>query len=66
MAKKAYNVTIVRYGSIPVWAENESEAMEIADRQKTDTVNWSDDWMPTDADVDEDLTYGECITKAAF
>jgi len=46
-------VTIVRYGSLFVEADSESEAMDIADRQTTDTVNWSDDWTPTDAEPDD-------------
>lgn len=61
-----YNVTIARYGYLAIEADNESEAMMIADRQTTETVNWSDDWMPTDADEDPDLTSEECIKVKAF
>ena len=61
-----YNVTVVRYGYLAIEADNESEAMLIADRQNTETVNWSDDWMPTDADEDPELTSEECIKTKVF
>lgn len=62
-----YCVTIVRYGCLFVEADSESEAMDIADHQTTDTVNWSEDWRPTDADVIEDDWFaGEYITEKAF
>ena len=63
---RAYNVTIVRYGFIPVYAESEAEAMDIANHQLTDTVNWSDDWMPTDADPDDDIPRDDCVIEKAF
>lgn len=44
-----YCVTIVRYGCLFVEAENENEAIDIANHQTTDSVSWSDDWDATDA-----------------
>lgn len=61
-----YNVTIVRYGHLAIEADSECETMLIADRQNTETVNWSDDWMPTDCDEDPDLTSEECIRAKVF
>ena len=59
-----YCVTIVRTGCMFVEAENEAEAMDIADHQTTDTVNWSDDWTPTDcSETDLEADY---ITEKAF
>lgn len=63
-----YRVTIVRYGTLYVEADNPAEAMDIADHQTTDTVSWSDDWSPTDADpADEsECEYENFITERAF
>ena len=47
--EKYYMVTVARYGFIRVKASSKEEAMDIADHQTTGTVNWSDDWDPTDA-----------------
>ena len=61
-----YMVTITRFGYLWVEAENEAQAMDIADHQKTETVEWSDDWAPTDVQVDEDEPDGSYITEKAF
>lgn len=39
-----YCVTITRAGWFLVEANSVEEAMDIADRQTTDTINWLDDW----------------------
>lgn len=65
MPKKKFCVTIVRYGCLFVEAEDEVDAMDLADHQTTDTVNWSDDWTPTDAEEYGDYG-GEYITERAF
>lgn len=64
--KKKYCVTVVRYGCLFIEAESEAEAMDIADHQTTDTVNWSDDWTPTDAGEDDSGFDGEYISEKAF
>lgn len=47
---KVYDVTIARYGSVRVVADNDTEAMQIARKEySTDEIAWSDDWEPTDA-----------------
>ena len=61
-----YCVTIVRTGCIFVEAETAEEAMNIADHQKTDTVNWSDDWEATDATPDDDISDFQCVCEKAF
>ena len=63
MAK--YCVTIVRTGCLFVEANSEEDAMDIADHQTTDEVNWSDDWTPTDAE-ENDSYQGEYITEYVF
>ena len=60
-----YCVTIVRTGCIFVEASSPEEAMDVADHQTTDTVNWSDDWAPTDATEEPDIDY-PCISEKAF
>lgn len=60
-----YCVCIQRFGCLFVEAENEAEACEIADHQTTDTVIWSDDWSPVDAQIDDSYC-GEYITEKAF
>ncbi len=62
--KKKYCVTITRYGWLWVEAENEDEAMDLADHQTTDTVEWSEAWSPTDCEETEDDM--EYITEKAF
>lgn len=48
-------VTVVRYGCVFVEAENVAEALEIADRQNTSAVSWSDDWECTDVYPDDTM-----------
>ena len=45
---KKFCVTISRVGCLFVMAENESDAMYIANRQHSDTVKWFDNWEATD------------------
>jgi hypothetical protein len=61
-----YCVTIVRTGCVFVEAENESEAMDIANHQTTDTVNWSEDWEATDCMEDDSCDDDDYITEKAF
>lgn len=62
---RKFCVTIVRTGVVFVEAETPEEAMDIADHQTTDTVNWSEDWSPTDAEEQPDYD-GLCLTERAF
>ena len=62
MDKKYYLVNVVRYGCVPVAARSEAEAMDIANHQRTQSVSWSDDWEPTEAnevDYDSSESYAE-------
>lgn len=59
-----YMIAVVRTGCLFVEAETEEAAMHIADHQKTDTVSWSDDWKPTDCEVDDSAD--ACIKECAF
>lgn len=61
-----YCVTIVRTGCVFIEAENEAEAMDIANHQTTDTVNWSDDWEATDCMEDDTLEDSEYVREKAF
>lgn len=61
-----YCVTITRHGCLFVEADSPEEAMDIADHQTTDTVNWSDDWSPTDVELDDTASDGEYISERAF
>lgn len=61
-----YCVTVVRYGCLFIEAGSPEEAMDIADHQTTDTVNWSDDWMPTDVTDDDSLDDNQYITERAW
>lgn len=63
---KRYCVTIVRTGCLFVEAESPEDAMDIADHQTTDTVNWSDDWEPTEASEDSSALDGSYIRERAF
>ena len=54
-----YCVTIVRTGCIFVEANSEAEAVDIANHQTTDTVNWSDDWEAIDCV--EDVSEPDCM-----
>lgn len=64
MAK--YLVTVVRTGCVFVEAESEAEAMDIADHQFDDTINWSDDWEATDIEEDDSAEPEMYITEKAF
>ena len=61
-----YCVTIVRTGCVFVEAGSEAEAMDIADHQTTDTVNWSDDWEATFAEEDDSFPDNMYISEKAF
>lgn len=61
-----YCVTIVRTGCIFVEADSEAKAIDIADHQLTDTISWSDDWSPTDAEPDDSIPDNMCIRERAF
>ena len=61
-----YCVTVTRTGCVFVEAENEEKAMYIADHLTTDTINWSDDWEPTDCVEDETILDNMCITEPEF
>ena len=53
MSKTKYCVTVVRTGCVFIEAASPEEAMDIADHQRTGDISWSDDWSPTDAEVDD-------------
>ena len=61
-----YCVTVARFGNIYVEAETGEEAMDIADRQTTDIINWSDDWVVTDYLEDDTLDDCKYIKKKTF
>lgn len=63
---KRYCVTIVRTGCVFVEAESPEDAMDIADHQTTDTVNWSDDWESTEAFEDSSALDSSYIRERAF
>jgi hypothetical protein len=44
-------------------AENESDAMYIANRQYSDTVKWFDNWEATDVEEDDSFDDDEYITE---
>lgn len=61
-----YCVTVTRTGCVFIEADSESEAMYIADHLCTNSVNWSDDWEPTDCVEDETILDYMCITEPEF
>lgn len=63
---KKYCVIIERTGCIFVEAENENDAMDIADHQLTDTVNWSEDWEATDVFEDDSACENLYVSEKAF
>ena len=63
---KKYCVTIVRTGCVFVEAENEAKAMDIANHQTTDAVNWSEDWDATDCMEDDSASDHMYVTEKAF
>lgn len=60
---KKFCVTISRVGCLFVMAENESDAMYIANRQYSDTVKWFDNWEATDVEEDDSFDDDEYITE---
>ena len=60
-----YCVTIVRTGCVFVEAETAAEAMDIANYQTTDTVNWSEDWNATDCE-EYNSDSEKYVTEKAF
>lgn len=48
-----YAVTVVRTGTIWVEAATPAEAMQIADCQDTENIDWCDEWAVTDCEEDE-------------
>lgn len=63
---KRYCVTIIKTGCLFVEAESPEEAMDIAAHQETNTVNWSDDWEPTDVFEDSSALDSSYIRERAF
>jgi hypothetical protein len=63
---KKYCVTIVRTGCVFVEAENENDAIDIANHQLTDTVNWSEDWEATDVSEDDSACENLYVSEKAF
>ena len=61
-----YCVTVARNGWLFVEAETKEEAMDIANHQTTDTVNWSEDWEPTDCVEDSTILGHMCVREKAF
>lgn len=61
-----YCVTIERTGCIFVEANSREEAIDIADHQTTDTVNWSEDWAPTDCFEDDSAMDYMYVSEKAF
>lgn len=61
-----YCVTVTRTGWTFVEANSEEEAMYIANHQRTEDINWSDDWSPTDIEEDDSLPDGAYTTECAF
>ena len=59
-----YCVTVVRTGCVFVEAETETDAIDIADHQTTDTVSWSADWTPTECVEDDSGRW--YVTERAF
>lgn len=60
---KKYMVILSRTGSLLVMANSESEAMDIANHQFSDTINWHDDWDATNVESDESYDDDEYVTK---
>lgn len=61
-----YCVTIERTGCIFVEANSREEAIDIANHQITDTVNWSEDWTPTDCFEDDSAMDYMYVSEKAF
>lgn len=50
-----YNVLFIRYGSIEVEANSESEALAKVEGYGKEDITWSDDFEATDAQEEEDF-----------
>lgn len=61
-----YCVTVERTGCVFVEAENETDAIDIANHQLTDTVSWSDDWEATYVEEDDTMPDVFYVTGKAF
>lgn len=48
-----YEVTVTRIGCVYVEADSSDEAMDIANEQPTENVDWCDEWEATDCVEDE-------------
>lgn len=59
-------VTIERTGVVFVEADTESDAIDIANHQCTDTICWSDDWEATDCIEDDSALDDMYISEKAF
>lgn len=64
--KNKYIVTVVRTGCVFVEAENEKQALDIANHIRTSTVCWSDDWEATDAMEDDSAMDCMYISEKEF
>lgn len=64
--KNKYIVTVVRTGCVFVEAENEEQALDIANHLRTSTVCWSDDWAATDAMEDDSAMDCMYISEKEF
>lgn len=61
-----YCVTVVRTGCVFVEARTMNDAIDIANHQTTDNVNWSDDWEATDCSADDSALDNMYVTEKAF
>lgn len=64
--KNKYIVTVVRTGCVFVEAENEEQALDIANHLRTSTVCWSDDCEATDATEDDSAMDCMYISEKEF
>lgn len=62
-----YEVTVSRTGCLYVEASSPEEAKNIADRQPSENVSWTDDWNVIDCREDEEPEFHKnlygCISK---
>ena len=61
-----YCVTLIRFGCLYVEADTPGDAMDIANHQMTETVEWSDDWDASDAMEVSDDESDSFVTERAF
>ena len=64
--KNKYLVTVVRTGCVFIEADDESQALDIANHLKTDSVYWSDDWDATDVVEDDSALDNMYISEREF